>query len=120
MHHTQQKQNQTNLHYGKNMQKKAKRLTVTHNSVPRSFSNMEIIRPSRKIGHVEGHVKLKQTRNLRTHKVVKYTAVKRKKKKVTVSVRWSRLTFVKRRRSLQQNLRIVVILKKHQIPKKKN
>lgn len=29
---------------------------------------------------------------------------------VTVSVRWSRLTLAKRRRSLQQNLRIVAIL----------
>lgn len=32
-----------------------------------------------------------------------------KEEQLTVSVRWSRLTEVKRRRSLQQNLRIVVI-----------
>lgn len=33
-------------------------LTITHDSVTRTFSNVEIIRPSCQVGHIEGHVKL--------------------------------------------------------------
>lgn len=71
---------------------------------------MEIVRPSCEIGHVEGHVKLKRRSELRTQKVTATHGVEKEwKETLTVSVRWSRFTDEKRRRSLQQNLRIVVI-----------
>ena len=98
-----------------------KKLTVTHNFVSWTFSDMEIIGPSCQIGHVEWHVELYRFQNsllLYYRKELKESRKKERKKGLdkkkegrffTVSVRWSKLTEAKRRRSLQLNRRIVVI-----------
>ena len=101
-------------------------LTVTHYAVPRGLRDMEVIRPSCQVGHVEGHIELQKKKkknggeedcintefrgNWKTEKIhfeIRRSGIEIEKN--TVSVRWSRLTEVKRSRSLQQNLRNVVI-----------
>lgn len=39
--------------------RKAREHTITHDPVSRTFGDMEVVRPSSQVGHVEGHVELK-------------------------------------------------------------
>lgn len=94
-----------------------KRLTVTHNPIARGLGNMEVVRPTGQVRHVEGHVELHRHQRTvsQSHWKIKERGRRQLGKrgftKLTVSVRWSRLTREKRRRSSQQNLRMVAIRK---------
>lgn len=82
---------------------------------------MEIVGPACQIGHVEWHIELDESNfkassfSIQYHKQYinihnyNYIYIYIMKENLTVPVRWSRFTDAKRRRSLQQNLRIVVI-----------